>query len=219
MTVQPVEPSKILDMKFDKEDVVFYVVNFLPFLILMVALPVIFTVSRIIIPGNDTNSMIKHGVLMLICNLIIFAISIVASRVIAIIGKRKYNGYVKKYGYENLEAQLKEINNTVFYIHPEKYESYVIITREYLVFSRTMIIRLNEIRQIRFSRISKGDTKRPYQYSKRAAEITRFIRKVYIVNEHGLEENYPVALSDEEYYALVNFLAYRLGPNIVYYNN
>ena len=219
MTNQSVEPSKVLDLKFDKEDVVFYIKNFLPFLLLMLGMSIFFVVPRLFNPDIDKTELIISGLSMLGLNILFLVAALVACRILAIKGRKKFETYVSKYGYDNLAAQLKDADNTVFYIHPEKYESYVIISREYLFLARTTVIRLNEIRQMRFDRLAKGDTSRPYRYSSQAAEITRFIRKVYIVNDQNKEENFPVALSDDEYYALVNFLAYRLGPGIVYYNS
>ena len=219
MTNQAVEPSRILDLKFEKEDVAFYVVNYLPFLLIMVAMSIMFTGSRLARQDADLKSVITSGIRLLIVNLFMLAGAIIATRIIGIKGKKKYEAIVKKYGYDNIASQLKEANNTVFYLHPKRFESYVIITREYLILSRTMIIRMNEIRQLRFDRLAKGDTTRPYKNSLRASENTRFFRRVYIVNYQGVEENYPVGLTDDEYYALVNFLAYRLGPGYVYYNS
>ena len=219
MYIQPVEPSKVLDLKFDKEDVIFYVRNYLPFLLLMVGLSILFVVSHIFNPEEDKTRLILSGVSLLGFNLLFLVAAITASRIIAAKGKKKYETFINKYGYDNLAAQLKDPENTVFYIHPEKYESYVIVTKEYLFLSRTMMIRLNEIRQMRFDRIARGDTSRPFRNNKMASEITRFIRKVYIVDSQNKEDNFPIALSDDEYFALVNFLVYRLGPGIVYYNS
>jgi hypothetical protein len=216
---QPVDPKDVLDMKFDKEDLAFYVRNFLPIFLIMMAMPFGFVLLRLGRPDNDIHDVISGGIKLLIANLVFFIAAMIAMFVITSNGKKRYRACIARYGHDDLASQLGAADNIVFYVHPLKYESYVIITREYLILARTMIIRLDEIRQMRFERVPKGDISRPFDISKKhPSEITRFCRKVHIVNEKGIDTDYLIALPDAEYYPLINYLAGRLGPNIVYIN-
>ena len=217
MLNQPVDPKNVLNSKFDKEDLVFYIRNFLPIYIFMMIAPLVFVFLRLINPEYDRQVVISGGIRILIANIVIFIAAMIAMFIISSKGRKRYRACIAKYGYDNLASQLGETDNTVFFIHPLKYESYVIITRDYLILARTMIIRLDEICQMRFDRIPKGDISRPFDINKKhSSEIVRFSRTVHIVNEKGIDTGYPVALSDDEYYPLINFMACTLGPNMVY---
>ena len=217
MIYQSSDPAKILQEKFDKGDLVFYIRNFLPVLIFMMASPVVFVFLRINNQNTDKQTVIRGGIIILIVNTVMFIAAIIIAVLNGSRSKKKYNAYVARYGYDELAAQLNDPENAVFYIHPEKFETYVIITKEFLILSKTMIIRLDEIRQMRFSRTPRGDTSRPYDFKrKQAFETVRFVRNVNIVDNQGKDNAYPVCLSDDDYYFLVNYLICRLGPNIVF---
>lgn len=217
MFYQPVNPQVVLIQKFDKEDFKFYARIFLPFVIFMLVFPVIYLIPRILSPYADIKAvLIRTGIMtgrffILLVGCIIFLI------IFSSIGKKKYNKNVAKYGFDILAAQLSQPDNVVAYIHPMKYESYVIITKDFLILSRTKILRLDEIRQMKFERNTKGSASRPFNIAnKNPYEITRFVRKVHITDAEGKTAEYPVALDENEYYAMINYLACRLGPNMVY---
>ncbi|MCR4730261.1 MAG: hypothetical protein K5881_04945 [Saccharofermentans sp.] len=217
MFYQPVDPAKVLDRKFDKEDFRFYVRVFLPFVIFMFAIPVIYLIPRVLSPDADIKALLLRVAGMTGSYFILLAIMIVYLIIFSSIGRNIYKKQVNKYGYDNLVSQLIQPDNVVSFIHPLKYESYVIVTKEFFVLARTKIIRLDEIRQMKFERNTKGNTSRPFNIANKSPfEVTRFIRKVHIAEANGKNAEYPVALTEEEYYALVNFMAYRLGPNMVY---
>ena len=129
MFYQPVNPQVVLIQKFDKEDFKFYARIFLPFVIFMLVFPVIYLIPRILSPDADIKAvLIRTGIMtgrffILLVGCIIFLI------IFSSIGKKKYNKNVAKYGFDILAAQLSQPDNVVAYIHPTKYESYVIITR------------------------------------------------------------------------------------------
>ena len=217
MRYQSTDPTKILQEKLDKGDLVFYIRNFLPVLIIMMGAPAVFVLLRINNQNIDKQNLIRGSIMMLIANIVMFIVAITIAVLNGSRSKKKYNAFVAKYGYDELAAQLNDPENVVFYIHPEKHETYVIITKEFLILSKTMIIRLDEIRQMRFSRTPRGDTSRPYDFKrKQAFETVRFVRNVNIVDSQGKDNAYPVCLSDDDYYFLVNYLICRLGPNIVF---
>lgn len=217
MFYQPVDPAKVLDRKFDKEDFRFYVRVFLPFVIFMFAIPVIYLIPRVLSPDADIKAVLIRTAIMAGNYFLLLAGCIIFMIIFSSIGKKKYNRNVAKYGFDILAAQLSQPDNVVAYIHPMKYESYVIITKDFLILSRTKILRLDEIRQMKFERNTKGSTSRPFNIAnKNPYEITRFVRKVHITDAEGKNAEYPVALDENEYYALINYLAYRLGPNMVY---
>ena len=212
MIYQSSDPNKILKEKFDKDDLAFYIRNFLPVFIFMMAAPVVFVFLRRNNPNTD-----RLIVMLLIVNTFMFIVAIIIAVINGSRSKKKYNAFVTRYGYDELAAQLNDPENAVFYIHPEKFETYVIITKEFLILSKTMIIKLDEIRQMRFSRVSRGDTSRPYDFKrKQAYETVRFVRMVNIVDNQGKDNAYPVGLSDDDYYCLINYLVCKLGPNIVF---
>ena len=217
MISQQVDPKKVLYQKFDKEDFGFYLRVFLPFFIFMLAAPIVFAI-RILIRGDyDLKSVVSKSLMMLAINFVILACSVVFMIIFSTITKKRYNKQVDKYGYETLATQLAQPYNAVTYIHPEKYESYVIVTGEFFILARTKIIRLNEIRQMRFERTTRGNASRPFNISNKSPnEITRFIRQVHIIDAEGKDASYPVALPEFEYYDLVNYMATILGPNMVY---
>ncbi len=217
MFYQPVDPAKVLDRKFDKEDFKFYARIFLPFVIFLFAFPVLYLIPRILSPDADIKAVLIRTAIMAGSYFLLLAGCIIFMIIFSSIGKKKYNKNVAKYGFDILAAQLSQPDNVVAYIHPMKYESYVIITKDFLILSRTKILRLDEIRQMKFERNTKGSTSRPFNIAnKNPYEITRFVRKVHITDAEGKNAEYPVALDENEYYALINYLAYRLGPNIVY---
>ena len=217
MIYQSSDPTKILKNKFDKDDLVFYIRNFLPVFIFMMATPVDFIFLRINNHNTDRLTVIRGGIIILTVNTVMFISAIVIAVINGSRSKKKYNAFVTRYGYDELAAQLNDPENAVFYIHPEKFETYVIITKEFLILSKTMIIRLDEIRQMRFSRVPRGDTSRPYDFKrKQAYETVRFVRMVNIVDNQGKDNAYPVGLSDDDYYCLINYLVCKLGPNIVF---
>ena len=216
MISQPVDPKKVLTQKFDKEDFRFYLRVFLPFLIFMFVFPFFFILRRYAADG-DLKSAISSGLTMFGMNFMILTCCVIFMFVFSTMTKKRYNKQVDKYGYDTLANQLAQPYNAVTYIHPEKYESYVIVTGEFFILARTKIIRLNEIRQMRFERTTKGNASRPFNIANKSpSEITRFIRQVHIVDAEGNDNSYPVALPEFEYYDLVNYMATILGQNMVY---
>ena len=94
MFYQPVDPAKVLDRKFDKEDFRFYVRVFLPFVIFMFAIPVIYLIPRVLSPDADIKALLLRVAGMTGSYFILLAIMIVYLIIFSSIGRNIYkNAY------------------------------------------------------------------------------------------------------------------------------
>ena len=210
-----VEPEKVLKNDFDREDLMFYVRNFLPGFLMLFFSPFLTlaigpyrgwgTVKLILVFGAG---MFMNMALFLGLMLYMFFKS---KRL-----REVFNTNVKRYGYQLLAQEVNNRNNYVFMLFPNKYETYVILTQNFFIISREFIISRGEISNIRVDMASaRGDTVRPFDPSSRSArEIVRFMRDIYITDSKGVTYKKSVAFDDGEMEIFRKVLIEELGPAI-----
>jgi hypothetical protein len=210
-----VEPEKVLKNDFDREDLMFYVKQFLPRFLMLFFTPFIFLVVGPYIGWGTLKLILVFGACMFMnmalflgCMLYLF---FKAKRL-----REIFNTNVKKYGYSVLAQEVNNRDNYVFMLFPHKYETYVILTQNFLIISKEFIIRRNEISNLRIDMASaRGDTVRPYNPSiGNVRETTRFARDIYITDINGFTHKKLVAFDDVEMAEFRKVLTFELGPAI-----
>ncbi|GEM_PF-7131688 len=210
-----VEPDKVLKDEFNREDLKFYVKNFLPGFLMLFLMPFLFLVVG---PyrGWGTVRLIIVFAASMFMNMSLFLGLMLYMFFKAKRHREVFNTNVKRYGYQTLAAEVCSGSNYVFMLFPNKYETYVILTANYLILSREFVIRRDEIGNIRVDMASaRGDTIRPFNPSSGSArETTRFVRDLYITDNRGITYKKPVAFDETEMANFRNVLTSELGPAI-----
>ena len=199
MVLSSVNPDKVLAYKFDREDLVFYLNNFGPRFLIALLIP--FAATAICYTRGLTPITLGFiFVSLMIFQMGVFALCMAYMWWTSSGIRKSLKAQIAKYGYDNLARELNAPDNTVFTLHPDKYETYVVITDTYLIFSRSNIIRKDEVMNIFYAYNNpKGDTTRPFNpKSKRVSETVRFIRTLTVTLKDGTTRSIPVALTDDE---------------------
>ena len=207
MRLTNAKPDDILVLKFDKDDLKFYVRNFLPYLILAIVMPLLF----ILFGYLKGRNMILTYIAAVLAFLFQFGLMVVLLTIHFVKSharRKEYHAIVAKYGKDNLTRDLSGELRGLFMLHPEKIETYEIITDSYFISSRSFIIRLDEISDYSIDYAHpRGDTTRPYDFRKKhPRETVRFIKMMTIKSKNGQTTSFPVALSDEDLIAFDNYL-------------
>jgi len=205
-----VDPDQILENRFTSEDLKFYLRSLVPAVgILLIML--IMTVFLGYLQGEVSVRMIT----MVIMILILFggcAYKIISTRVN---NNKRLKAIVDKFGRDNLAMDLRDPNNEVYMLHPEKYETYIIVSSRYLYFAKEAVFALDDIKQayIEFNdsthQNKAGDSNiRPYDHSRKdVKETVRFIKPAYITTMDGKTDRRLVALEQDQMYQLNEFFA------------
>ena len=210
-----VEPDKVLKNDFDREDLMFYVKQFLPRFLVLFFSPFIFLVVGPYCGWGTVRLILVFGAFMFM-NMALFL-----GLMLFLFFKSKkqreiFNTNVKRYGYELLAQEVNNRNNYVFMLFPNKYETYVILTQNFFIISREFIISRSEIGNIRVDMASaRGDTIRPFDpSSSNLKETIRFVRDIYITDSKGVTYKKSVAFDDGEMEIFRKVLIEELGPAI-----
>ena len=205
-----VDPDQILENRFTSEDLKFYLRSLLPAVgILLIML--VMTVFLGYLQGEVSVRMIT----MVIMILILFggcAYKIISTRVN---NNKRLKAIVDKFGRDNLAMDLRDPNNEVYMLHPEKYETYIIVSSRYLYFAKEAVFALDDIKQayIEFNdsthQNKAGDSNiRPYDHSRKdVKETVRFIKPAYITTMDGKTDRRLVALEQDQMYQLSELFA------------
>jgi len=205
-----VDPDQILENRFTSEDLKFYLRSLVPAVgILLIML--IMTVFLGYLQGEVSVRMIT----MVIMILILFggcAYKIISTRVN---NNKRLKAIVDKFGRDNLAMDLRDPNNEVYMLHPEKYETYIIVSSRYLYFAKEAVFALDDIKQayIEFNdsthQNKAGDSNiRPYDHSRKdVKETVRFIKPAYITTMDGKTDRRLVALEQDQMYQLSELFA------------
>lgn len=205
-----VDPDQILENRFTSEDLKFYLRSLVPAVgILLIML--VMTVFLGYLQGEVSVRMIT----MVIMILILFggcAYKIISTRVK---NNKRLKAIVDKFGRDNLAMDLRDPNNEVYMLHPEKYETYIIVSSRYLYFAKEAVFALDDIKQayIEFNdsthQNKAGDSNiRPYDHSRKdVKETVRFIKPAYITTMDGKTDRRLVALEQDQMYQLNEFFA------------
>ena len=199
MVLGSVDPAKVLAYKFDREDLVFYLRNFGPHFLFSLIFP--FAVTALCYAKGYKPLfvvLVFFGTVLFFMG--IFVIAMIYMWCISSGTRKSFKEQINKYGYDNLARELSAPDNRIFMLHPDKYETYVVITETYLIFSRSNIIRRDEVLNIFYDYNNpKGDTKREFNpKSTRTQETVRFIRMLTVSLKNGTNKSIPVALTDGE---------------------
>lgn len=205
-----VDPDQILENRFTSEDLKFYLRSLVPAVgILLIML--VMTVFLGYLQGEVSVRMITMCILILIM-FGVCAYIIISTRVK---NNERLKAIVDKFGRDNLAMDLRDPNNEVYMLHPEKYETYIIVSSRYLYFAKEAVFALDDIKQayIEFNdsthQNKAGDSNiRPYDHSRKdVKETVRFIKPAYITTMDGKTDRRLVALEQDQMYQLNEFFA------------
>ena len=204
-----VDPKDVLENRFTSEDVKFYLCNLGPavfFLVLVSALAVVMSFTG----GRNVG----RGVLLILMTVLLLIGC--ASRLISIRVKsnKRLKESVDKFGRDILEMDLRNPNNEVYMLHPDKYETYVIVSSRYLYFAKESVFALDDIKEAYIdlndmagqNKAGSGN-QRPYDHNNKSArETTRFCKPAYITTMDGQKKRCLVALEEDQMRQLDEFL-------------
>ena len=207
MRLTNAKPDDILVLKFDKDDLKFYVRTFLPYLIMAIVMPVILILMGHL-KGRNMLIMYIGAILIFLFQFGLMAVLLTIHFIKSNMRRKEYHALVDKYGRDNLTRELSGELRGLFMLHPEKVETYEIITDNYFISSRTIIIRLDEISDFSIDYAHpRGDTIRPYDNSKKSPrETVRFVKMMTVKDINGHSNTFPIALSDEDLAAFDGYL-------------
>ena len=195
-----VDADKILAYRFNREDLVFYLKNFGPMAIInFVIMPVLFLVMAIS-RGYSVMKIVLLEAGCLMVTVLIYACCMVYMYSVSSGIRKKYKAMIERYGEAALRQELNANDNMVFMLHPDKYETYIIITQNFFIVSREFIMRLDEIASISVDMSSaRGDTTRAFDPKRSSPrELTRFVKDIHIVTKRGTKIKQRVALDNDE---------------------
>ena len=207
-----VDPQKVIVNEWDREDVMFLVKNFLPRLLMGMALPVLFYFMS---SATTFPQSVRIIIALLFggAYLLLFAVCMVFLIVRSNNARKRFNGMVERCGADQLKEELKDDDCRTFMLHPDKPETYVVLTKNFLIFSRENVFRLDEIKQYEIDKNTRGDTAKPYDPSnKKLQEQLRFVRALYITLNNGERIKCNAGLESDELRELNNALKDVLQP-------
>ncbi len=193
--------KQILENKFEKSDAVFYLKNLgLPFLIQFILIGLI--ISRMVRGGMNP---IRGLILVVPCLFIIIGCAgyLVYKRVSVNRGMKED---IEHIGLSNLLMDLNDPENEVFYLHPDRYETYTVISSRYIYFSKEAVYPVNEIKKIYIDvhdmscQIKAGGT--PHDTfdpkSDNPRNLIKFCKPAYITTKDGKTERKLISLYPED---------------------
>ena len=193
--------KQILENKFEKSDAVFYLKNLgLPFLIQFILIGLI--ISRMVRGGMNP---IRGLILVVPCLFIIIGCAgyLVYKRVSVNRGMKED---IEHIGLSNIQMDLNDPENEVFYLHPDRYETYTVISSRYIYFSKEAIYPINEIKNIYIDVAdmscqikSGGNANQPFDPNSHSArDLIRFCKPAYITTIDGKTERKLISLYPED---------------------
>ncbi len=193
--------KQILENKFEKSDAVFYLKNLgLPFLIQFILIGLI--ISRMVRGGMNP---IRGLVLVVPCLFIIIGCAgyLVYKRVSVNRGMKED---IEHIGLSNIQMDLNDPENEVFYLHPDRYETYTVISSRYIYFSKEAIYPINEIKNIYIDVADMscqikagGNANQPFDPNSHSArDLIRFCKPAYITTIDGKTERKLISLYPED---------------------
>ncbi len=205
-----VDPKEILENRFTWEDAKFYLRSVGPGFAVMLLLSVMFFALGAM-SGRPLHSTLSLGS----SGLIILALCVAKLVSTRVKTNKKMKTMVDKYGRGVLETDLRDLNNAVYMLHPEKYETYVIVSSRYLYFAKEAVFALDDITEAYIDLCdeshqmrAKESNVRPYDHSiKNVRETIRFCMPAYITTKDGQTHRLLVALDRVQMYELNEFLA------------
>ena len=193
--------NQILENKFEKSDITFYLKNLgLPILIQLIMMG--FLVFCMVIGRIN----VLKGILYLV---------VLTSFVVLMIGYLLYKRMtvnkgmkedIDHIGKDNVLVDLNDFNNDVFFLHPDRYDTYIVISSRNVYFSRVAIYPINEIKKIyidfddmSYQMRAGGNTNKPFDPNNLSAgNVLRFCKPVYVTKTDGKTERRLIALSPED---------------------
>ncbi|SCW43356.1 hypothetical protein SAMN02910456_01098 [Ruminococcaceae bacterium YRB3002] len=214
MVTGPVDPSrKVIDNRWDSNDTKFMVKMFLP-RFLMGFIPALLFYLMCRIKSVPVILTVVGTLMFLMFHLLVFTGCMIYLIYRSSTVRKTFNAYVDRFGRAELEAELMSENCRTFMIHPDKTETYVVITERFLIFSREHIFALDEIGDYRIDQAARGDTVRPYDPKiKKINEHMRFVRKITIALKNGKTVQCNIALENDQLREFDNALREATGPS------
>ena len=202
MRYTDIDPKDILENRFEIEDLKFYLRHLgLPAAII-VLMPVMI-IAMCVAVGVNVISVLPMIAIMPLIILVLCAAMIYSTRSG---GNKRLKSTVEKYGRDNLEMDLRDPRNEVFMLHPDKLETYVIVSSRYVYFSKMAVFAIDDIKEAYIdlndmtSQVKSHDNDvRPYDPKKKnVSETMRFCKPVYISTKDGHKERLLVGLDREQ---------------------
>ena len=193
--------NQILENKFEKSDAIFYLRNLgVPFFIQFILIGLI--ISNMVRSGINP---IRGMIVVIPCLLIAFGCFgfLVYKRVSTNRGMKEA---IERIGLSNIQMDLNDPENEVFYLHPDRYETYTVISSRYVYFSKEAIYPINEIKNIYIDvkdmscQIKSGATANETfdPKSNSARNIVKFCKPAYITTIDGKTDRKLIALYPED---------------------
>lgn len=201
MTGVSYDYQQILENKFEKGDVLFYLRTFAPiifFQLIMIGM-IIYIFARGSVSGAHT---LLYLFAFVMCDVVLFMILISKRKQ----GNTRLNSDIAKFGKDNLLADLNDPYNEVFCLHKDRYDTYIVISSKYVYFSKTAIYPIDQIKKIYIDindnsyqiKAGGGPTKEFDPNNLSARNVVRFCKPVYITMADGIQERRIIGLFPED---------------------
>ena len=193
--------KQILENKMEKGDVLFYLRTFAP--VIFFQLIMIGMIIYIFVKGSVSGA---HTLLYLfafvMCDVVLFMILISKRKQ----GNSRLQSDIDRFGMDNLMEDLRDLNNEVFCLHKDRYDTYIVISSKYVYFSKTAIYPIDQIKKIYIDindnsyqlKAGGGPTQKFDPKSLSARNVIRFCKPVYITMADGTQERRIIGLFPED---------------------
>lgn len=195
------DPKELIATRFDKDDAVFYLKNLgLPF-----GVQIVFIIYTIMMMSIGRMSVVKGVIyLAVIVMLLVFCIGYLVYKRLS--AQKVLKGCIDKIGMNIILADLQDKDNEVFFLHPDRYDTYIVISSRYVYFSREAIYPINEIKKIYIDindnscQIKAGPYgNKPFDPKDSSARnVIRFCKPAYVTTVSGTTDRWLAALTSED---------------------
>lgn len=201
MRYTDIDPKDILENRFEIADLKFYLRHLGLAFAILVIMPVMFIALSVVV-GRNVIQVLPVAIMPLMI-FVLCAAMIYSTRSKS---NQRLKSTVEKYGRDNLAMDLRDPDNEVFMLHPDKLETYVIVSSRYVYFSKMAVFALNDIKDAYIdlndmtSQMKSHDNDvRPYDPKKKnVSETMRFCKPAYITTKDGHTERLLVGLDREQ---------------------
>lgn len=193
--------KQILENKLEKSDIIFYLKNFGPlFLVQFVFLG--YMIVRI--ATGSADPLLGLFFIAFVLVVIFGCIGYLVYKRLSV--NRGMKEDIEHIGLSNLLMDLNDPENEVFYLHPDRYETYTVISSRYIYFSKEAVYPVNEIKKIYIDvhdmscQIKAGGT--PHDTfdpkSDNPRNLIKFCKPAYITTKDGKTERKLISLYPED---------------------
>ena len=195
------DPQELIATRFDKDDAVFYLKN----LGLPLGIQIVFIVFTIAMMSVGRMNVVKGAMyITFFVMIIVFCVGYLVYKRLS--SHKVLNDCVEKIGKSNILADLQDPDNDVFFLHQDRFDTYIVVSSRYVYFSREAIYPIDEIKRIYIDVNDNSCQIKAGSYGNRPFDpkdtdvrnVIRFCKPVYVTAAGGKTDRWLAALNPED---------------------